>query len=218
MSGTSPVVHVVDDDAPFLVAIARLLTAAGYTVKTFASAAELLAELLAGQGDTASCVIADLQMPGMSGLDLQQALLREGSGLPVIFLTGAGDIPTSVRAMRQGAEDFLTKTAPKADVLGAVDRALARDARQRAEADQLRTLRARIATLTPRELAVLRQVIEGRLNKQIAADLGIGERMGKLHRTAITTKLQVRSVAELTRLVQAAGSRDECSPNFPKGK
>jgi FixJ family two-component response regulator len=218
MSETRPVVHVVDDDAPFLVAMARLLRAAGYTVQTFASAADLLAELLAGQGDTAGCVIADLRMPGMDGLDLQQVLLREGSGLPVIFLTGAGDIPTSVRAMRQGAEDFLTKTAPKEDLLAAVDRALARDARQRAEATQLRALRARIATLTPRELAVLRQVVEGRLNKQIAADLGIGERMVKLHRTAITTKLQVRSVADLTRLVQAAGSCDECPPNFPKGK
>jgi len=218
MSETRPVVYVVDDDAPFLVAVARLLRAAGYTVQTFASAAELLAELLAGQGDTAGCVIADLRMPGMSGLDLQQALLREGCGLPVIFLAGAGDIPTSVRAMRQGAEDFLTKTASKEDLLAAVDRALARDARQRAEASQLRTLQARIATLTPRELAVLRQVVEGRLNKQIAADLGIGERMVKLHRTAITTKLQVRSVADLTRLVQAAGSCDECPQNFPKGK
>jgi two-component system, LuxR family, response regulator FixJ len=123
-----------------------------------------------------------------------------------------------VRAMRQGAEDFLTKTAPKEDLLAAVDRALARDVRQRAEDTQLRALRARVATLTPRELAVLRQVVEGRLNKQIAADLGVGERMVKLHRTAITTKLQVRSVADLTRLVQAAGGCDECPPNFPKGK
>ena len=214
MSDAPPIVHVVDDDASFLVALARLLRAAGYTVRTFASAAEFLAQ----RGDAAGCVIADLQMPGMDGLDLQQALLREGSGLPVIFLTGEGDIPTSVRAMRQGAEDFLTKTAPKEDLLAAVDRALARDARQRAETARLRALRARIATLTPRELAVLRQVAEGRLNKQIAADLGIGERMVKLHRTAITTKLQVRSVAELTRLVQAAGLCDEGPPDFPKGK
>lgn len=218
MSGASPVVHIVDDDASFRVAVARLLRAAGYTVQTFATAAELLAKLSAGQGDTAGCVISDLRMPGMDGLDLQRALLREAKVMPMIFLTGAGDIPTSVRAMRQGAEDFLTKTAPQEDLLAAVDRALARDARQRAEATQLRTLRARIATLTPRELAVLRQVVEGRLNKQIAADLGIGERMVKLHRTAITTKLQVRSVAELTRLVQAAGMCDEGPPNFPKGK
>jgi FixJ family two-component response regulator len=214
MSDATPVVHVVDDDASFLVALARLLRAVGYSVRTFASAAEFLAQ----RGDTAGCVIADLQMPGMDGLDLQQALLREGSGLPVIFLTGEGDIPTTVRAMRQGAEDFLTKTAPKEDLLAAVDRALARDARQRAETARLRAMRTRLDTLTPRELAVLRQVAEGRLNKQIAADLGIGERMVKLHRTAITAKLQVRSVAELTRLVQAAGLCDEGPPDFPKGK
>jgi FixJ family two-component response regulator len=214
MSDAPPIVHVVDDDASFLVALARLLRAAGYSVRTFASAAEFLAQ----RGDAAGCVIADLQMPGMDGLDLQQALLREGSGLPVIFLTGEGDIPTTVRAMRQGAEDFLTKTAPKEDLLAAVDRALARDARQRAETARLRAMRTRLDTLTPRELAVLRQVAEGRLNKQIAADLGIGERMVKLHRTAITAKLQVRSVAELTRLVQAAGLCDEGPPDFPKGK
>jgi len=214
MSDAPPIVHVVDDDASFLVALARLLRAAGYSVRTFASAAEFLAQ----RGDAAGCVIADLQMPGMDGLDLEQALLREGSGLPVIFLTGEGDIPTTVRAMRQGAEDFLTKTAPKEDLLAAVDRALARDARQRAETARFRAMRTRLDTLTPRELAVLRQVAEGRLNKQIAADLGIGERMVKLHRTAITAKLQVRSVAELTRLVQAAGLCDEGPPDFPKGK
>ena len=214
MSEATPVVHVVDDDASFLVALARLLRAAGYTVRTFASATEFLAQL----GDTAGCVVADLRMPGMDGLDLQHALLRGANGLPVVFLSGEGDIPTSVRAMRQGAEDFLTKTAPKEDLLAAVERALARDARQRAEAAQLRAMRARIATLTPRELDVWRQIVEGRRNKQIAADLGIHERTVKLHRTAITTKLQMRSVAELTRLAQAAGRFDEGSPTFPKGQ
>ncbi len=214
MSEATPVVHVVDDDTSFLVALARLLRAAGYTVRTFASATEFLAQL----GDTAGCVVADLRMPGMDGLDLQQALLRGANGLPVIFLSGEGDIPTSVRAMRQGAEDFLTKTAPKEDLLAAVERAIARDARQRAEAAQLRAIRARIATLTARELDVLRQIVEGRLNKQIAADLGLHERTVKLHRTAITTKLQARSVAELTRLAQAAGWFDERPPTFPKGQ
>ena len=154
----------------------------------------------------------------MDGLDLQHALLCRANGLPVVFLSGEGDIPTTVRAMRQGAEDFLTKTAPKEDLLAAIDRALARDARQRAETAQLHALRARIATLTAREFAVLRQVVEGRRNKQIAADLGIHERTVKLHRTAITTKLQVRSVAELTRRVQAAGWFDERPPTLPKGQ
>ncbi|HEV8018906.1 MAG TPA: response regulator [Steroidobacteraceae bacterium] len=199
MSESGPVVRVVDDDLSFLAAVARLLKAAGYTVQTFSSAAELLAKI----GDTAGCVIADLRMPAMDGLDLQQALLRGTNVLPVIFLTAEGDIPATVKAMRQGAEDFLTKRGPKEDLFAAVKRAIARDARQRAERDRLRALRALIDTLTSRELGVLRQVVEGRLNKQIAADLGITERTVKLHRTAITTKLQVRSVAELTKLVQA---------------
>jgi two-component system response regulator FixJ len=214
MSDATPVVHVVDDDDAFLVAVARLLRAAGYTVRTFASAAEFLAQ----RGDAAGCVVADLRMPGMDGLDLQQALLRGANGLPVVFLSGEGDIPTTVRAMRQGAEDFLTKTAPKEDLLAAVERALARDARQRAETARLRAMRTRLDTLTARELDVLRQIVEGRLNKQIAADLGLHERTVKLHRTAITTKLQVRSVAELTRLAQAAGWFDERPPTFPKGQ
>jgi FixJ family two-component response regulator len=201
MSDETLVVHVVDDDASFLAAVARLLKAAGYAVRTFPSAAEFLANL----GDAAGCVIADLRMPGMDGMGLQEALARGTNVLPVIFLTGEGDIPTTVKAMRQGAEDFLTKRGPKEDLFAAVDRALARDARQREERAHLRAVRARIDMLTTRERDVLRQVVAGRLNKQIAADLGIGERTVKLHRTAITTKLQVRSVAELTRLVQAAG-------------
>jgi FixJ family two-component response regulator len=201
MSEGTPVVHIVDDDASFLVAVARLLKASGYAVRTFSSAAEFLAHV----GDAAGCVIADLRMPGMDGLDLQGALLRQTNQLPVIFLTGEGDIPTTVKAMRQGAEDFLTKRGPKEDLFAAVDRALARDAQQRKERAHLRALRARIDTLTARERDVLRQVVAGRLNKQIAADLGISERTVKFHRTAITTKLQVRSVAELTRLAQAAG-------------
>ena len=214
MSGVTPIVHIVDDDAAFLVAVARLLKAAGYAVRTYASAAELLANL----GDDAGCVIADLRMPGMDGLDLQAALSRDANQLPVIFLTGEGDIPTTVIAMRHGAEDFLTKRGPKEDLFAAVDRALARDARQRDERAELRALHGRFDTLTARERDVLRHVVAGRLNKQIAADLGISERMVKLHRTAITTKLKVRSVAELTRLMQAAGWFDEGTPTFPKGQ
>jgi FixJ family two-component response regulator len=211
LSEATPVVHVVDDDASFLVAVARLLRAAGYAVRTFASGAEFLA----GVGDAPGCVIADLRMPKMNGLDLQQALLLRSNALPVIFLTGEGDIPTSVRAMRQGAEDFLTKRAPKKDLFAAVDRALLRDSRQRADASRLLAMRARVDALTPRQLDVLKHVVEGRLNKQIAADLGISERTVKLHRTAITTKLEVRSVAELTRLAQAAGLFDEGPADLP---
>ena len=148
-------------------------------------------------------------MPGLSGLDLQAALARTNNPLPVLFLTGHGDIPTSVRAMRQGAEDFLTKRAPKEKLLDAVNRALARDARERAARTRVQALRARFDTLTEREREVLQHVIRGQMNKQIAADLGIHERTVKLHRTAITTKLGVPSVAELTRLAQEAGLSGE---------
>jgi two-component system response regulator FixJ len=211
MSESLPVVRVVDDDRSFLIAIARLLKASGYTVKTFASAAELLANL----GDDAGCVIADLRMPGMDGIELQQALLRAADALPVIFLTGEGDIPTTVKAMRRGAEDFLTKHGSKEELFASVNRAIDRDAHDRSDADRLRSLRARIDTLTSRELGVLKQVVNGKLNKQIAADLGIHERTVKLHRTAITTKLQVRSVAELTKLVQSARLFEEPPANLP---
>ena len=205
MSEAVPVVHVVDDDASFLVALARLLKASGYKVQTYASAADFLEKL----DDGAGCVITDLRMPGMDGLDLQQALVRRTNLLPVVFLTGEGDIPTTVQAMRQGAEDFLTKRAPKEDLLAAVKRAIARNASLRLEHAHRLALRARFATLTSRELEILHHVVNGRLNKQIAADLGINERTVKLHRTAITTKLQVHAVAELTRLAQAAGLFDE---------
>jgi FixJ family two-component response regulator len=198
----APTIFVVDDDPSFLTAVARLLRATGHPVKTFSSASEFLQSLpAAGPG----CVVADLQMPGLSGLDLQAALARANNPLPVLFLTGHGDIPTSVRAMRQGAEDFLTKRAPKEALLDAVSRALARDARERAERGRMEALRARFAALSPRELEVLKHVVEGKLNKQIADDLGIHERTVKLHRTAITTKLGVHSVAELTKLWMEAG-------------
>lgn len=200
MTESLTVVRIVDDDISFLASLARLLKAAGYSVRTFASAADLLANI----GDNAGCVMVDLRMPEMGGLDLQRALLNASNALPVIFLTGEGDIPTTVTAMRAGAEDFLTKYAPKSDILSAVDRAIARDARQRAESDRLQALRVKLNTLTPRELGILSHVVQGRLNKQIAADLGINERTVKLHRTAITTKLNVRSVAGLTKLVQEA--------------
>lgn len=197
MNAPAPLVRVVDDDASFLMAVARMLRASGFAVKTYASAAEFLA---GPEVDVPGCVLVDLRMPGLSGLDLQEALATAGHGLPVIFLSGHGDVPTTVQAMRRGAEDFLTKRAPKEELLEAVRRALARDARQRAEHARLEALRVRFAALTPRELEVLKHVVRGRLNKQIAGDLGIHERTVKLHRTAITAKLGVHSAAELTRL------------------
>ena len=195
-------VFVVDDNASSLVAVSRLLRTSGFAVKLFSSAADFLTQLVP---DTHGCVIADLRMPGMSGLDLQAALDNAGHALPMIFLTGYGDLPTTVQAMRRGAEDFLSKRAPKDHLLNAVNRALARDARQQAERTRLRQLRAPFAALTPREREVLSHVLAGQLNKQIAADLHIDERSIKRHRTSIMTKLHVQSVAELTHLVYEAG-------------
>lgn len=179
-----------------------MLRASGFAVETFASAAEFLAR---PEPDVPGCVLVDLQMPGLSGLDLQEALAKAGRPMPVVFLSGHGDVPTTVRAMRRGAEDFLTKRAPKEELLDAVKRALARDARERAERARVEALRAPFAALTSREREVLAHVLTGQLNKQIAGDLGIDERSVKRHRTSIMTKLQVQSVAELTRLVQDAG-------------
>lgn len=202
MNETTPdVVHIVDDDASFLSSMSRLLRASGYSVKTFACAEDFLSQLTpAARG----CVVADLRMPGQSGFDLQDTLARAGSRMPVVFVTGHGDIPDSVRAMRNGAEDFLTKRAPKAQLLAAVQRALERGARDRSQDQRLRELRGRLGLLTQRERDVLDLVVKGRMNKEIAVALAIHERTVKLHRTSITTKLQVHSVAELTRLVMEA--------------
>ncbi len=215
MSVTEPTVHVVDDDTSFLAAISRLLRANGFAVKTYSSAREFLERR---DADAPGCVLADLQMPGVTGLELQAALEQSSNPLPIVFLTGHGDIPSSVRAMRGGAEDFLEKLASKKALLDAVNRALARDARERNTRARQLELRARFDTLSERELEVLSHVVQGRLNKQIADDLGIHERTVKLHRTAITTKLNVRSVAELTRLTQQAVIFPSPARTFPKGQ
>ncbi|MBX3732351.1 MAG: response regulator transcription factor [Verrucomicrobiae bacterium] len=195
-------VHLVDDDASFLRSLSRLLRASGYAVVTHPSAKEFLKSLQPG---TRGCLITDLRMPGMDGMALQEALRQNGSPLPILFLTGHGDIPVTVQAMRRGAEDFLTKDAPRDQLLGAVDRALARNEQEHAERSRRDALRRRFETLSPRECEVLRGVLRGSLNKQIASDLGIHERTVKLHRFRVTTKLGVHSVAELTRLAQDAG-------------
>ncbi len=194
-------VFIVDDDAAFLRAVSRSLRAGGYHVETFESAQAFLASL---SPNMAGCVLADLRMPGLNGLELQAALARTANPLPVVFLTGEGDIPTTVQAMRGGAEDFLTKTAPREELLSALERAMARDIEQRGKRDRLTLLRQRFKSLTPRELEVLALVVRGLLNKQIAAELKINERTVKLHRTNLTRRLGVQSVAELTRLTSEA--------------
>lgn len=198
----SATVFVVDDDGSFLTSIGRLLRASGHQVKMFTSAEDFLAQLTLSQP---GCVLMDLDMPGMGGLELQAVLARTGNPLPVVFLTGQGDIRSSVWAMRQGAADFLTKLASREELLAAVQSALARDLRERQARLQQSALRARFDGLTVREMEVLALVVQGKLNKEIAADLGIHERTVKLHRTAVTTKLGVPSVAELTKLWIEAG-------------
>ena len=197
----SGVVFVIDDDVSFLRSVTRLLKASGYSVQAFESANEFLKQLAP---EMSGCVIVDLQMPGLNGLELQKILSQSANPLPVIFLTAQGDIPATVQAMRCGAEDFLTKLSPKEKLLDAITRALARGAQERKGRARLRELRARFEALTSREIEVLERVVLGRLNKQIADELGINERTVKLHRTNLTRKLQTQSVAELTRLAEEA--------------
>ena len=206
MSEFSRTIFIVDDDAPFLRSIERMLRAAGYTVKSFTSATKFLSQRPAG---AAGCIVADLQMPGMNGMALQKALAQSHNPLPIVFLSGHGDIPTSVQAMRNGAEDFLTKTAPKEELLAAIERALARDARESKGRARKRELLMRFGQLTPRENEVLAHVLRGRLNKQIAAELDIDERSVKRHRTNFMRKLDVKSVAELAQIAVEAGISDE---------
>lgn len=188
-------VHLVDDDASYLKSLTRLLSSEGFRVHAYQSGPELLERLTA---QTRGCIVADLRMPGMDGLGLQAALAEAECRMPVIFLTGVGDITSTVRAMRGGAVDFLEKRAPKMALLEAIRRALDQFARRDA-------LASRIATLTRREREVLGEVVLGRMNKQIAAKLGITERTVKMHRTSITTKVGVHSTAQLTTLAHEAG-------------
>lgn len=194
-------VFIVDDDASFLATMSRWLRAFGYPVEGFTCAADFMAQRTT---ETGGCVVADLQMPGMDGMALQAALAQSANPLPVIFLTGQGDISTCVHAMRAGAEDFLQKTASKEKLLAAIECALKRDLRERETRRRRYFLAQRFAKLTPRENEVLSHVLRGQLNKQIAADLGVDERTVKRHRSSVMAKLDVKSMVELTRLSDEA--------------
>lgn len=195
-------VFLVDDEPGMLKALARLLSAEGFAVKTFSNAEEFLAT---GPTDLSSCLVLDVAMPGLDGLELQRQLISIGSPIPVIFLTGHGDIPMSVRAMKSGAVDFLIKPVRDEDLLAAIRTAL-QIARERArENAHTNGLRARLARLTPREREVLSHVITGRLNKQIAAELGTCEQTIKIHRMRVMEKMAVKSVAELVRIADSLG-------------
>ena len=199
MSEKAPVVHVVDDDPSFRTAISRLLRAAGYEVRVYGSAGDFLLEPPA---DGSGCILLDLRMPGPSGLELHEAIARRGDTLPVIFLTGHGDIPQSVRAMRQGAVDFLTKPVRRTELVASIRQALERQEAAAETRGRRKAIAERFAKLTPREKEVFELVVAGRLNKQIAALLGTSERTVKAHRARIMEKMQVDSVAGL---VQADG-------------
>jgi FixJ family two-component response regulator len=195
-------VHLVDDDTSFLTAMARFVGATGLRVATYSSGFDLLSRVSPA---TRGCVVADLSMPGISGLALQSLLAGRGIEMPVVFLTGHGDIPSSVQAMREGAMDFLEKLAPREQLMAAILCALKRDEEAHSLRARLEELRRRFAALSDRERAVLALVVRGKMNKQIAAALGLHERTVKLHRTAITTKLRVRTVAQLTVMASEAG-------------
>ncbi len=198
----APTVFVVDDYAPVRSSISRLLRAAGFAVAAFASAEQFLAQY---DPHMPGCLILDLAMPTTDGLELQRLLAKTGSVLPIIFLTGEGDIPKSVRAMKQGASDFLTKPVNDEDLLAAVRVAIEKDRALRREQAELSEVRTRLATLTPREREVLEYVVTGKLNKQIADDLGTVEQTVKVHRARVMQKMRVQSVAELVRLTERCG-------------
>jgi FixJ family two-component response regulator len=202
MTSASPTIHIVDDDAPFRTAIRRVLEASGYRAVLYDSAEQLLSKLPSGEP---GCILLDVRMPGLSGPQLQEQLTELGNRLPILFLTGHGDIPMSVQAIKAGAEDFLTKPVAREKLVAAVERALVRDAQQRAQDGELDALRARVSRFTPRETEVFALVVRGKLNKQIAAELGTAERTVKAHRQKVMEKCEARSLAELVRLAERLG-------------
>ena len=201
-NNSDSMVYVVDDDAPVLRAVSRLLRLAGFRVESFSSPRRFL-----DHRDTTvpSCLVLDLAMPEFNGLEVQQTLLSESNTLPIIFLTGAADVPESVCAMKQGAFDFLIKPVQRDVLVRAVNKALAKNRAARQAQEEVADFRRYLKTLTPREFEVFGYVISGRLNKQTAADIGAAEKTIKVHRGRIMKKMNVQSVAELVRLAVRAG-------------
>ena len=204
MSNSCFVIFLVDDDPGVLKALTRMLSTQGYEVRAFSSPAEFLAQ---HDRSVPGCAIFDLSMPGLDGIELQAALKADGVERPVIFITGVGDIPVTVQAMKAGAVDFLTKPVKSWQLLAAIALAAEREAQARQLRNDLASVNDQISRLTPREREVLTHVIAGRLNKQIAADLGTVEKTIKLHRGRVMHKMGVRSVADLVRIAERAGIR-----------
>lgn len=204
MNAAAPIVFVVDDEDSVRKSLGRLLRGAGYRVESFASAREFLERPI---GNEVCCLVLDVQMPDLNGLELQRALSGAGSHVPIIFITGHGDIPTSVRAMKAGAQDFISKPFQARVLLDAIARALVVASERSQEWSESAAIQLRIATLTPREHEVMLQMIRGALNKQIAATLGAAEKTIKVHHSRVMRKLQVHSVADLVRLCEKVGIR-----------
>jgi FixJ family two-component response regulator len=202
VSEKKPTIFLIDDDLSARQGLARLLRAAGYAVAAFGSAREFLDS---ARHDAPGCMVLDIRMPGLSGLDLQEQLLHADYSMPIIFITAHGDIPMTVQAIQKGAIDFLTKPVERVQLLAAIGRALDKDRAAGTEREELRELRQRLGGLKTREREVLSFVIAGLLNKQIAAELALTEATVKVHRGRLMRKLQVTSVAELVGLAQKAG-------------
>ena len=202
MSTPAPIVYLVDDDTSVLRGLSRLLAAAGMEVAAFDSPREFLDRF---DPATPGCLVLDVAMPELSGPDLQQALAARRSELPIVFLTGHGDIQTTVRAMKLGAADFLTKPADEETLLAAIRDALEKDRALREAREELAGIERRLAALTPREREVLERVVDGRLNKQIATELGTVEKTVKVHRASVMRTMGVRTLADLVRLAGRAG-------------
>jgi FixJ family two-component response regulator len=199
---SAPVIHVVDDDESLRTAISRLLKAAGYEVVDYESAACFLQTIADAKP---GCILLDVQMPALGGLQLQQELAKLSHSWPIIFMTGHGDIPTSVRAIKAGAEDFLSKPVSKQILLETIERALVRHAVIQQSQDQLNSFKSLISTLTPREGEVFALMVRGKLNKQIAHQLGTSVRTIKAHRHIVMHKLRVQSFAEAVSIAERVG-------------
>jgi len=199
---TAPLVFVVDDDPSVRKSLARLITTAGYEVEAFASAREFLARPLS---EGPCCLVLDVRMPGLTGLALQEALATAGHHLSIVFITGYGDVPTTVKAMTGGAVDVLTKPVNDRTLLSAIERAMTRARQRWREHAKITEIQDRVKTLTPRETEVFALVVTGMLNKQIASDLGVSEKMVKVHRGRIMQKMRAGSLAELVRLADQGG-------------
>jgi FixJ family two-component response regulator len=209
MAQERPIVYVIDDDPSMREAVQDLIASVGLEARAFASPREFLD---ATRLDAPGCLVLDVRLPGSSGLNFQQELARTGVDIPVIFITGHGDIPMSVRAIKAGAVEFLTKPFRDQELLDAINAAIERNRAQRGEAAVLGDLRLRYATLTPREREVMALVILGRLNKQVAAELGLSEVTVKVHRGQIMRKMRARSLPELVRMGDALRLATAASP------